>query len=190
MVNVESGFRIHWNFDFDGTLFDTNEALIQAYEAAICDAGGSLTLGAREMIKEGESYVRFLQCCEWNGRVPDFSEIRLAKSSHYNNFFYLIKPNEKLLRLALDLAPNVSIVTSSRRHQVNAVLKYFNLEEEFPSIISADDVEFVKPSPELYLLSQSRNVADLHIAVEDSKIGFTSASLAGCLVFRTDNFPF
>jgi putative hydrolase of the HAD superfamily len=65
-------------------------------------------------------------------------------------------------------------------------LERLGLREQFDSIKCADDVENVKPSPDLYLAVLDELGVDPHeaIALEDSPNGITSAQAAGlfCVV--------
>ena len=188
MFNVESLPDIHWHFDFDGTLFFTHEALLNAYGESIRKYGGILTTAANEALIRGESYKTFLKLCSWDKAEPDFEVVRTHKNEIYLSNMELIEPNFSLIYAALSLNSNTSIVTSSSREVVQAILKHFNLNEYFHNIVASDDVINIKPNPEPYLKSISKYPNAIHIAVEDSELGVISASRAGLLVLKVSEF--
>ena len=184
MFDFESIPDVHWHFDFDGTLFFTHVALLRAYEQAILENGGEFLTQAKEAMTRGESFRTFLKLCAWGDQEPDFDRIRDRKNELYLSEVHLIQPNEPLIKIALSLAPNISIVTSSNRVAVQGVLSAFNLLNAFKNIVSSDDVTNTKPNPEPYFKSKSPHPHAIHIAIEDSDLGITSAKEAGMLVLR------
>jgi beta-phosphoglucomutase-like phosphatase (HAD superfamily) len=176
---------VHWHIDFDGTLFYSHAALLEAYKNAISDHGGILTSNAKDSLIRGESFLRFLNLCSWDSEVPDFAHVRARKNELYLSKINLIQPNTQLIEMALGLLPHVSIVTSSNRVAVEGILSAFNLSEFFLNIVSSDDVSKTKPDPEPYLKSISNYPDSIHVAIEDSEFGIISAKEAGLLVLRT-----
>jgi len=75
----------------------------------------------------------------------------------------------------------MSVVSSSPRHLVEPVLEYLKIKQRFQVIVTGDDVENVKPAPDLYLLALRKNNIDASkaMAVEDSKFGVQAALTAG-----------
>jgi beta-phosphoglucomutase-like phosphatase (HAD superfamily) len=184
MFDLESIPEVYWHFDFDGTLFFTHAALLSAYEQSINEAGGEFLAQAKESMVRGESFRTFLKLCSWGDEEPDFNDIRDRKNELYLSDIDLIQPNTPLINIALSLAPNISIVTSSNRFVVLQILTAFNLLNVFSNIVSSDDVSDTKPSPEPYLKSMSAHPQAIHIAIEDSDLGITSAKQAGMMVLR------
>ncbi len=83
----------------------------------------------------------------------------------------------------------VGLASSSPKRWILRVLKRFNLEAYFSSVLSAEEVENkTKPDPEIYI--QSAKNLGIHpqegLAIEDSSVGIASAKNAGffCLGFR------
>jgi beta-phosphoglucomutase-like phosphatase (HAD superfamily) len=178
--------KVQWHFDLDGTLFFTHYALLKSYEEAISQMGGEFTPLAKSAFMKGENYLEFLKLCQWDVEHPDWGEVRAVKNEIYLSNLDLITPNSELLAIALSLAPNISIVTSSGRLSVEGILKHFGLHGEFTNIVSADDVSRLKPDPDPYLKSISKDPTAVHIAIEDSDYGIQSALKAGLLVLKYD----
>jgi len=82
--------------------------------------------------------------------------------------------------LALMPANRVAIVTSAPRSGALALLRRAGLKAP-PVVITADDVERGKPSPEPYLLAAGRLAVDPSqaLVVEDSASGVAAAHAAG-----------
>jgi len=80
-------------------------------------------------------------------------------------------------RLGLPLA----VASSSRSDSVNPHLRRFGLRAAFDVVLTAEDVERVKPAPDLYLLAAERLGADpaAVLAFEDSGRGVRAAKSAG-----------
>jgi len=74
-----------------------------------------------------------------------------------------------------------ALATSASPRSVRAVLSDLDLTEQFPVVVTADDVERGKPDPEVYLAAASGlGVAPLHCVVfEDSLVGVEAARRAG-----------
>lgn len=185
MLDFEFTPDVQWHLDFDGTLFHTHTALLAAYESAVLEHGGSFTSEAKDALVRGESFRQFLNICSWDSNEPDYESIRARKNQIYLSMIHLIEPNSRLIELALNLFPNISIVTSSNRFAVDSILEEFKLSKFFVNIVSADDVSQTKPNPEPYLKSISRAPGSFHVAIEDSEFGIIAAKAAGLLVFKT-----
>jgi HAD superfamily hydrolase (TIGR01509 family) len=88
---------------------------------------------------------------------------------------------EELKSLSLFPGLRLGVATSSRKNEAALMLKSAGLEEFFRVVVTADDVDKVKPDPECYLTACSR--IGVHpgesAAVEDSSAGVTSARRAG-----------
>jgi putative hydrolase of the HAD superfamily len=188
MLDKFTDSDLHWHFDFDGTLFFTHDALLSAYSEAIMEGGGSFSNIAKESLVRGESYKTFLNLCPWKFGKPDLEGVRARKNEIYLANIDRITPNSTLISAAINLSPNISIVTSSGRIVVEAILAHFNLSKYFSNIVGSDDVEHIKPHPEPYLRSILRFPNAKHIAVEDSELGAISASKAGLLVLKIADF--
>ncbi len=83
----------------------------------------------------------------------------------------------------------VGLASSSPKRWILRVLKRFDLETYFSSVLSAEEVgNKTKPAPEIYIQS-AKNLGirtEEGLAIEDSTVGIASAKSAGffCLGFR------
>ena len=76
-----------------------------------------------------------------------------------------------------------ALATSASPRSVAAVLSDLDLTDQFPVVVTADDVERGKPDPEVYLAAALQlNVSPSHCLVfEDSLVGIEAALRAGML---------
>ncbi len=82
-----------------------------------------------------------------------------------------------------------AIASSSPRSWVVPHLERVGLDGPFDAICCRDDVERVKPAPDLYLLAAARVGAPPArcLAVEDSANGIAAAAAAGCYCVAVAN---
>ncbi|MCU0588682.1 MAG: HAD family phosphatase [Syntrophobacteraceae bacterium] len=85
----------------------------------------------------------------------------------------------------------MAVASGALRHEVETFVRGLRLEDAFPVIVAADDVECSKPDPETYLKAVSRvgehfGLGDLRargcVAIEDTPTGMRSARQAGLYV--------
>ncbi|SHI67691.1 HAD family hydrolase [Thermoclostridium caenicola] len=87
----------------------------------------------------------------------------------------------------------LAVGSSSRRMLVEAVLDYLGIASRFKAVVTGDDVENLKPAPDIYLLAMERLGAEKHqaVAIEDSRLGIQAALTAGipCIAYRNPTSP-
>ena len=86
-----------------------------------------------------------------------------------------------VLREAREVARHVALVTTSERWAADAILGALGLADAFDAIVTADDVEVVKPDPAGYRLALDRLSvrSENALALEDSPSGVRAAQAAG-----------
>jgi haloacid dehalogenase superfamily, subfamily IA, variant 3 with third motif having DD or ED/haloacid dehalogenase superfamily, subfamily IA, variant 1 with third motif having Dx(3-4)D or Dx(3-4)E len=74
-----------------------------------------------------------------------------------------------------------ALATSNSRFLVNLLLEKNNLVQDFQSVVSAEDVQFAKPNPEIFELALEKLglKKDEVLILEDSKNGILAAQKAG-----------
>ena len=166
-------------FDFDGTLFDTQDLNFKAYRLAYYDLGIEIT-------EEMFSKVKGLSVYQFNramGVECDVERLRELKTKYYNEISVYAKPNEYLIDLifATDDVPK-ALVTTARKVNIQPLLHKYDLDEAFDVIICQENVKNFKPAPDAYNLAleylgiKGEDV----LAFEDSRSGFVAARSAGC----------
>jgi len=178
-------------FDFDGTVIDTETAWYIAFRDAYKEHGVDLTLEMYSLCI-GTSLQAFnpYEYLVVNLHLPiDLDSFRQSVQERHATLMdaekmrpgimdYLNSARAKRLKIAL--------ASSSKLDWVEKFLEKLQIREYFDCIRTANDVEHVKPDPELYLQTlQCLGVnADEAIAIEDSPNGAKAAVAAGvhCVV--------
>lgn len=181
-------------FDFDGLILDTESHQYELFQQLFEEHNVELP------------FERWLACI---GTKTDFSLLSYLTEQSIN------KISEKQLRSdfnqlfvnglaemearegvieyleeAKELGLSIGLASSSDKKWVSGHLSNLGLLGYFDCILTSDDVEYVKPSPELY--TKAVNCLGLKpdecIAFEDSVNGMTAAKAAGLTCFIVPNF--
>lgn len=176
-------------FDLDGTLVDTHDANYTAYAQAMKEvanekAGSSL----RDMIEAGESSRSFLTALLPPYKHDLIEEVNRRKGDIYPDHIEHSRLNVYLSAFLERMSHHATtvLVTTAKRKNGLAVLRYHNLERYFTHMVFGDDVSSMKPDPEAYVhgLSLAGIDADQALAFEDSDSGSEAAQRAGISVVR------
>lgn len=168
--------------DFDGTLVDTFQANYMAYRKAFEEVG----LVLRETDYRCCFGYRFEKFMEVLGIADKktAAEIKKLKSFYYPDYFKYLQVNDVLLQLLLAFKKGggkIAVASTARRKNLNNVLRYIGVADNFDYILAGEDVEHGKPSPEIYekVLSYFGMIPNEALIFEDSEIGIQSARNAG-----------
>ncbi len=173
-------------FDFDGTLADTENVHVAAWQRTLARMGWELADEAAARAAEIDDRY-FLQelfsrrkiegadIDGWIRRKQEVAEMMLADARRlYPGVVELVHSlRKKKVRLA--------VVTTTWRRNVEVVLGAAGLIEAFELIVGKEDVAAVKPSPDAYdsRLGRLEVPAKQTVALEDSPTGLASARAAG-----------
>ena len=176
-------------FDLDGTIIDTEKYYQEFWPKALAEFGYTITdeqgLGMRSL---GNPYVEeYLQ--NIFGKKIETTEIKnyarsLVDESVKTNGLELKDGVIDCLKFLKTKNVKIAIVTATAIERTEMYVNLANLNNYFDDIISAKNVPFGKPAPDVYLTAcEKLNVKpEETIAVEDSPNGVMSASRAGCNV--------
>lgn len=171
-------------FDFDGLIVDTETAWFEAYKETM------------SLYKVDLPLERFVECVgSDNTALYEFFKQQLGESCNIEEIeakaksLYKIKMKtpqaregvKDYLEEAKKLGYKIAIASSSTKEWVTHYLNELGLLHYFEVIITRDDVDKVKPAPDLYLkavdaLNINPNEA---LAFEDSLNGLQAALAAG-----------
>lgn len=172
--------------DFDGTLVDTFEANLKAYQEAYQLVGLEITA---EKYRDCFGY-RFERLMTATGVLDKdtANAIKEAKKQSYPTFFHYLSPNKALIELISSLhamGVKTAIASTARRENLMNVVNYLNLAPMFDLIYAGVDVKQGKPSPEIYL--KTMDALDVQpdevLIFEDSQVGIEAARASGAFVF-------
>lgn len=174
--------------DMDGTVSDTIEILFQAYSGFLLERGCQPDRSEFDALN-GVPLNKVIELLKKKHELRgDVGELYRTYSLRLQEASYLAQPSEgvfEFLSWAKNKGYAVALVTSATKEYATTWLSRTELVDFFDAIVGGDMVAHGKPEPEPYLtamkmLNSSREVA---FAVEDSKIGVTSALAAGIKTF-------
>lgn len=168
-------------FDLDGTLVDTSEFIIQAYEYAIGLHGYEVPSRARIAAQVGkkleDAYATLLPGVRTDAIIADHA---LFQSGHVDLIKGFADSRQTIERLR---AGGVKCaIWTSRRRYIDESLQVADLDNEiFDQIVSATDVVHGKPNPEgLFVTLKALGVApEVTILVGDAAVDIEAGHRAG-----------
>lgn len=173
--------------DFDGTLVNTFNANLLAYQEAFSAIGRTIS---EEEYRRcfGLRFDDFMEAM--NVRDTETRErIRQKKADVYPNYFSHFVINTPLLGMlkAFRLSGGLTALASTARktNLLNAIT-FIGANEVFSYVLSGEDVLNGKPDPEIYenILFHFGISPNEALVFEDSEVGVQAASNAGIQVVR------
>ena len=173
-------------FDFDGTILDTETPEFQTWQDIYRSHGAELPLDLWLQCVGGGTgafspydYLEGLL-----GRKIDRQRVRTERRKQFLDRVQdqLIMPGVlELIAAAERRGVRLAVASSSDRKWVESHLQRLGLRGRFAAVVTADDVERVKPDPALYrLAAQKLDVSPQRaVAIEDSYNGMLGAQRAG-----------
>ena len=180
-------------FDFDGLILDTElpafqtwQEIYQAYGCSLSLSTYATCIGSPGLFDPHEYLEAQL------GRSLDREAIRWQRHQHYMELTQgqsVLPGVTDYIADAKRLGLKLGLASSSSRDWVTGHLSRLGLRAHFDCIKGADDVEHLKPDPELYqtVLEALDLRADEAIALEDSPNGILAAKRAGILCVAVPN---
>lgn len=184
-------------FDMDGVLINSELLHARSRIAVLESLGVSPDMDMSTVI--GSSTLAF-----WENMIRKYNLDASAANLERIQMTLLIDMMKKekckspdglyhLLDALEGMGAGMAVGSSSRRMLVEAVLDYLGIASRFQAVITGDDVENLKPAPDIYLLAMERLGAEKSqaVALEDSRLGIQSALAAGipCIAYRNPSSP-
>lgn len=172
-------------FDLDGTLATTDPLQVEAYKQAFGFQG--LVIRAEDFLRhKGGKDILERICSQYN------FELEVPRFLIEKNLIYHRLVDEKLepipgaasfVKQVKEMGYNTAVVSSSSRPNIRKLLQVLRLETEIDFFLGAEDTQFGKPDPAIYLLAAERHktVPEKCIVFEDSEKGLMAASRAGMM---------
>jgi HAD superfamily hydrolase (TIGR01509 family) len=172
-------------FDFDGVILDTEGPIYQSWQEVYAANGVALpfeqwvkTVGSSNEAFHPQRYLeerlgRLLPQEVIDRRVERRVELVLEQP--------LLPGVAALIDAARAAGMAIGVASSSSRDWVSSHLERLGIRDSFVCLRSRDDVEHVKPEPDLYLAAlECLGVAATEaVAIEDSPNGISAAKRAG-----------
>ena len=181
-------------FDFDGLILETEGPSYQSWEALYRSFGLSLPFSTWSTII-GTTQGVFDPRQELQKQVQENVDWEAVELQRMRSEQALIEAQpvlpgvEQYLLDARRLGLKIGLASSSSCRWVTGHLRRLGLDSCFDCICASDDVQHVKPDPELYLsvLRGLEVEANETIALEDSPIGIQAAKSAGIYCVAVPN---
>lgn len=168
--------------DFDGTLVDTFEANLRAYQKAFFECGITLTT---EKYCEcfGLRYDAFMTHMSiFDDNIAN--RIKELKKEYYPCYFEHFVLNQTLINLLNtfhQMGGKTAIASTARKENLMNAVSYLGIADHFDLIYAGVDVKHGKPSPEIYLKAMDTLGVkpEETLIFEDSEVGIQAAKAAG-----------
>lgn len=170
-------------FDFDGTLADTSELIINSFQTIY-----KKFLGEEKPVEYISKFfgepLKVTLAREFSQPFEEvFSEYRGYQSSRFNDDVRLFNNAKEILQYLKSKNIKTAVVTSRMRESVVQALRNFDIEKYFDVVIAIDDTVNHKPHPEplikaMNLLGANPNET---LFVGDSKFDMECAVNAGAI---------
>ena len=167
--------------DFDGTLVDTFEANLYAYQEAFKYVGLSLTTDCYRKCF-GFRFPEFMKAVGIDDNEIA-QQIRQIKCESYPKYFDKLRPNNSLIdfiRFSRQQGLHTAVASTARGKNLMNALYFIKAEDAFEYILVGEDVQNGKPDPEIYnkVLTHFSIQPCEAIVFEDSEIGIKAAEAA------------
>lgn len=174
--------------DMDGTLFNTLSANYHAYAQAVKEYGFSLSYHFYENYCNGKDYRDFLPEIIGDNAEELLENIHQRKIQLYSAYLDEVKENTMLFTMLETLKKNffIALVTTASRDNCVQLLNCFHRKQFFDLIVTKEDVKYLKPNPEGFLIAMNFfHIEPWNTAVfEDSEDGIEAARRCGLSVYR------
>ena len=168
-------------FDFDGTLVDTNQVIMNSWYATF-DGMGVPRPSDEVILKTfGEPLVRSLENF-FPGKVDETIVIyRHYQETHYKEFLAIYDGIKELLETLKGMGLRLAIVTSRLPHSTVEYMSLFDIQDYFEVLVTCADTDKHKPEPEPCLLALEKLgiKAEDAIMIGDSRFDILCAQNAG-----------
>ena len=182
-------------FDMDGVIVDSEPLHIKAERRTLAPFGLDIS------DEEFHAYMGQTPRILLNGMIKKYNlntSIDDLYAVHIQNLLSLYRDEVEPIPGALDLISqlkeygvSLALASSSDMNLIKVVMEKFGLTETFKEVTSGQELERVKPFPDIFLKTSER----LHIppkecvVIEDSTSGIRAAKAAGmtCIGFRSPN---
>ena len=169
-------------FDFDGTIMDTNNVILQSWQHTFRTVEGKERPEADILETFGEPL--YITMGKVLPQIPVEEGVSIYRGYHYDNFTDLISLFPGILELLEELKKRkykIGLVTSRLRHTTEIGLKKYDMEQYFDTIVTCDDTEKFKPDPEPVNIALERlgSNPDEAVMVGDSMFDILCAKNAG-----------
>jgi beta-phosphoglucomutase-like phosphatase (HAD superfamily) len=173
--------------DLDGTLIDSDEAHLCAFNQVLDAYGVRLTRDAFHAVVAGNNTPAIFQALLPGIGIEEVGALGARKEDLIPSLLDRIEASSgalALLRGATEAGCRIAVVTNATRQNATAILDHLGMSRYIAVVVAAEDSPAPKPSPAPYqvALELLRLLPQHVVAIEDSVSGVTSARGAGLIV--------
>jgi HAD superfamily hydrolase (TIGR01509 family) len=173
--------------DLDGTLVDSDEAHLHAFNQVLDSYGVRLTHETFHAVVAGNNTPAIFQALLPGIGVEEVMALGARKEGLVPSLLHRMQAPPgalALLRGATEAGCRIAVVTNATRENALAILAHLGMSRYIYGVIAAEDSKAPKPSPAPYqaALELLGFVAEQAVAIEDSVSGVVSARGAGLIV--------
>ena len=172
-------------FDFDGLLVNSEPLWLEAETAIYGELGLQMTeeLSAQTLgMRPDEAVLHHFQREPWSGPSPaEITERLVERVVHLAHGRIQPMPGvARALEMIRERTGRIAVASSSPRRVIDGFLRELGLADVFPVVCSAEDEEYGKPHPAVFLRAASRLAVDPQLCVvfEDAVGGVIAARAA------------
>lgn len=179
--------------DFDGLILDTEVVIYEIYRDWFKENFNyDLSMEKFSICVGANSEVLFKELERETGKLIDRDKIDRDVGDEYEKRIASLPMNpgiEDLILESKELGFKLALATSSKFEKPNFHLRRLGVYKYFDAIVTADDVERVKPFPDLFLKALEKlNIKGCEAVIfEDSKNGLIAGKKAGVDVIVVPN---
>lgn len=185
-------------FDFDGLILDTESSIVDGWKIIYAEYGQEFPLQTWIRDVVGTTNATFDPAAHLASVTGRNLGLRAQRDLHARVELYHLEQLRKLsampgvvnyLEAARRLGLRLAVASSSGHAWVEGHLRQLGLLELFDAILCREDVQNIKPDPELFLASLGalQVPAEQALAFEDSRNGVLAARRAGLRVVAVPN---
>ena len=181
-------------FDWDGTLADTRQAIVIAFQKALSEINCKVSdryIERRIGIGAAETFRDLLRSAKMQFDEKLIQHLIERKSQLEIELTNQVKlfPGAKELLEALHGKVKMGLASMNNRSVIIHLLKANDLEKYFDVVLTAESISHSKPDPEIFLKTAFKLKASPEkcVVIEDSIFGVKAAKLAnmGCVAVVT-----
>lgn len=183
-------------FDVDGTLIDTEKIQSDAFITVLQQFGH----GHTELTEHGTVHIpgettqeTWTKLKERHAIASGVAELAdLKRQAAMNALSAELRAMEGVIELFDELRASgvkIAVVSSAQRERLELIIQKLGLPDHVDEIVSANDVENIKPAPDPYLSAARKLDVEVGacVVIEDAEVGVISAKAAGMKVVAVPN---
>ncbi len=181
-------------FDWDGTLADTRRVIVASFQRALEAIQLRIStkfIERRIGIGSAETFREILRCLDEEfdeDLIQNLVKRKIVAEIEMSNQVRLFEGASNLLNVLYGKV-KLGLASMNNHEVIDRLLKVMNLRSFFDAILTAEDISYSKPNPEIFLKCAVKleSKPEKCVVIEDSIFGVRAAKNAGmvCIAVLT-----